>query len=301
MREPVIEAHRLSKSYATVHALRDLSFSVYPGEIFGLLGPNGAGKTTAIRLLMGFYVPDRGEVRIWGHPPDRVRHRIGYLPEERGLYPDLPVLETLLYLAALHGVPHWEARKRAEAWLARLELADRARSKVRDLSKGMQQKVQLIVTLIHDPALLILDEPFQGLDPVNTELFKHLIVELRNQGKTILLSAHQMNLIEELCDRILLIHRGEGVLYGRVDEIRARYGSHRVRLRTTEALGELRDVKIIERSGDTYLLELTTGSPSSLLQELVRRGIQIDGFEIERISLHEIFVSIVQRDRAIRR
>ena len=214
MDAPVLSARRLRKQYGSFIAVEDLTFDVYPGEIFGLLGPNGAGKTSTIRILMDIFKADSGEVELLGRPPGRSRERVGYLPEERGLYRDQRVTEVLVYLARLKGVDTATARQRVQAWLERVELADWGDKRIKELSRGMQQKVQFVASLIHDPDLLILDEPFQGLDPVNVELLKGLMRSQVSEGRSIVLSAHQMNLVEELCDRILLINEGRAVLYG---------------------------------------------------------------------------------------
>lgn len=297
MTEPVVEVQNLCKSYGDVVAIRDLSFAVYRGELFGLLGPNGAGKTTTIRILMDIYAPDGGEVRVLGGHPSQARSRVGYLPEERGLYRNLKVVDLLVYLAALKGTPRDQARQRAEYWLTRVGLAEWAHRKVKDLSRGMQQKLQLVACLVHDPDLLILDEPFQGLDPVNVELFKDIMRELQGAGKTILLSEHQMNLVEELCHRIVLIHRGEAVLYGLLDEIKRRYAPHRVRLRTPVELQDLPGVAQVERRGNVYVVDLTDTSPQTLLRELVQRDIPVEAFEVASVPLNEIFISVVKGDR----
>jgi len=216
---PILSVRNVHKRFADLHAVAGVSFEVQPGEIFGFLGPNGAGKTTTLRMLMGITRPDQGEVAFEGRP-ELDRARIGYLPEERGLYEDASALETLVYLAALRRVPAARAREDGARWLARLDLADRARSKVGTLSKGNQQKVQFAGSILHRPSLAVLDEPFGGLDPLNQELFLELIRELRDQGTTVLLSAHQLDLVERLCDRFLLIAKGRGILSGTLDAIR---------------------------------------------------------------------------------
>ena len=210
----------LVKQYDDVTAVDDLSFEVYEGEIFGLLGPNGSGKTTTIRTIMDIFKPDSGSVRVLGKPPGASRERVGYLPEERGLYDSLKVMEVLVYLARLKGVEVKVAKQRAEDWLERFGLADRAGDKVNSLSGGLRQKLQLIVSLVHEPDLLILDEPFNALDPINVALFGEVIRELQQAGKTIVLSSHQLNLVEALCDRIVLINKGRAVLYGPLEEIK---------------------------------------------------------------------------------
>jgi ABC-2 type transport system ATP-binding protein len=216
---PVLSVQEVHKRFADVHAVAGVSFDVQPGEIFGFLGPNGAGKTTTLRMLMGITRPDQGAVSFEGRR-DLDRTRVGYLPEERGLYEDATAFETLVYLAKLRRVPAAKASAEATAWLARMGLADRAKHKVNTLSKGNQQKVQFAGAVLHRPALAVLDEPFSGLDPLNQELFSDLIRELRDQGTGVLLSAHQLDLVERLCDRFLLIANGRGILSGTLESIR---------------------------------------------------------------------------------
>lgn len=291
---PVLQVQDLHKEYGDFIAVDNLSFEVRPGEIFGLLGPNGAGKTTTIRMVMDIFKADRGNVRILGLPPQDARHLVGYLPEERGLYRDLKVMEALVYLAQLKGTSKAEATKRAKAWLARVDLQEWGSKKVKDLSRGMQQKVQFVASLIHDPAILILDEPFQGLDPVNVEMIKSLIRELQADGKTIVLSAHEMNLVEALCDRILLINRGRAVLYGDLAEIKAQYAPRTVRVRTQVELTTLPGVEQIQRQDGTLILHLGEATAQQVLSELVRQDVSILGFEVASVPLTEIFISVVQ-------
>ena len=209
-----VEAHNLVKEFNGLRAVDSLSFTVERGEIFGLLGPNGAGKTTTIRMLLDIFKPDAGEIKVLGGTVDtHTKSRIGYLPEERGLYPRLRVVQCLTYLARLKGIGRREAKSRAEALLERVGLAEWRRKRVKELSKGMQQKVQFVATIVHDPDLLILDEPFQGLDPINVDLLKEMIRELHQTGKTIIFSTHIMGQVEQMCDRILLINEGQAVLY----------------------------------------------------------------------------------------
>ncbi len=294
MTQTMLEVHNLVKRYNGFTAVDVLSFEVYEGEIFGLLGPNGAGKTTAIRTIMDIFRPDEGTVQVLGQPPGMTRERIGYLPEERGLYRDLKVLDVLVYLAELKGIPRPVARPRALAWLERVELADWADHKVKDLSRGMRQKLQLVASLVHDPELLILDEPFLGLDPVNVELVKGLIRESQEQGKTVVLSTHQMNMVEVLCDRILLINHGRAVLYGPLDEIKRRHAPHAVRLRTPAALDVLPGVARMEQRDDTFTLTLEGITPQELLRTLVERNIPVEAFEVATVPLEEIFIAVVK-------
>jgi len=292
--QTMLQVDSVVKRYGTFTAVDRLSFDVYGGEVFGLLGPNGAGKTTCIRIMMDIFKPDAGSVSLLGQPPGIARHRIGYLPEERGLYPDLKVLDVLIYLAELKGTPRSTARQRALDWLERVELADWAGHKVKDLSRGMQQKLQFVASLVHDPELLILDEPFQGLDPVNVELLKGLVRQLQAEGKTVVLSAHQMNLVEALCDRIVLINRGKAVLYGRLDEIKRRHAPNTVRLRTSVDLDILPGVARVERRDDTFTLTLEGITPQELLQTLVERDIPVEAFEVATVPLQDIFIAVVK-------
>ena len=222
----LLEVDAVQKEYASVCAVGGVSFSVRRGEIFALLGPNGAGKTTTIRMLIGMLRPDRGAVRfaIAENDTSAPREAIGYLPEERGLYPNVSILRTLVFLASLRGMPKTEAAKAGAEWLTRLGLGERQNEKLKTLSKGNQQKVQFIASILHRPQFVVLDEPFTGLDPLNQELFIELIDELRANGTTILLSGHQMALIERLADRVLILHRGRELLAGTIPEIRAAVG-----------------------------------------------------------------------------
>ncbi len=294
MEAPVLSSRRLRKRYGSFVAVDDLTFDVYPGEIFGLLGPNGAGKTSTIRILMDIFKADSGEVELLGSPPGHSRERVGYLPEERGLYRDQRVIEVLVYLARLKGVDSATARARAEAWLERVELADWGDKRIKDLSRGMQQKVQFVASLVHDPDLLILDEPFQGLDPVNVELLKGLMRSQISEGKTIVLSAHQMNLVEELCDRILLINEGRAVLYGPLKQIKDDYAPNSVRVRAANLPDNLPGVASCERNGAEALLTLEGIGAQELLAMLVARNIEVESFEQAAVPLNDIFVAVVQ-------
>jgi ABC-2 type transport system ATP-binding protein len=293
-----VRINDLTKRYGQVQAVDDLSFEVRQGEIFGLLGPNGAGKTSTIRMIMDIIKPDSGSILFMGQPPSaRMMERIGYMPEERGLYPDLTLLECLVYLAELKGMPRAKARARALDLLRRVELDRHYGQKVKALSKGMQQKVQFLVTLMHDPQLVILDEPFQGLDPVNTELIKGMIVTLRQQGTAVIMSSHMMNQVEQMCDRILLVDHGRAKLYGPLHEIKARYGRRTllVELGNSEDFpADLPGVARVDRQGNQYevlLLENTT--PPAVLQQLLSRTHSITRFEVGNMPLDQIFISVV--------
>lgn len=291
-----LEVRNLTKQYDDVTAVNDLSFEVYEGEIFGLLGPNGSGKTTTIRTIMDIFRPDSGEVRVLGEPPGASRSRIGYMPEERGLYDNLKVMEVLVYLARLKGMDGPSARRRARSLLERFDLAGRATDKVNSLSGGLRQKLQFVACLVHDPDLLILDEPFNALDPINVALFGEIIRELQAAGKTVILSSHQLNLVEALCDRIVLINHGEAVLYGPLKEIKRRHSPDAVRVSTTERLdGELPGVERIEERDGDYVVTLANGAgPQDLLRSLVGGGVTVEAFEVVSLPLEEIFVSVVR-------
>jgi ABC-2 type transport system ATP-binding protein len=299
----VVEVSHVAKSFGETQAVADVSFGVRRGEIFGLLGPNGAGKTTTIRLMLDIFKADRGTVSILGGPmTEDKKDRIGYMPEERGLYQDVPLERCLLYLASLKSVPLSEARRRLDAHLERFDLAAHKGKKVKELSKGMQQKAQIINTILHQPELVIIDEPFAALDPVNTQLVKELMRELRLQGTTILMSTHQMHQVEELCDRILLIDHGRDMLYGNLDEIRRRFSGHAVLVR---AAGELPlwdaqgrpaipGVEEVSAHNQATKLALAEGTrPQDVLAALVAQDVILEKFEIAIPTLAEIFIRVV--------
>lgn len=290
----MLEVNNLVKRYGDFTAVDHLSFEVCAGEIFGLLGPNGAGKSTTIRTIMDIMKPDEGTISVLGRTPNQAREDVGYLPEERGLYRDQKVLDVLIYLAELKGTPRDVARERAGEWLERVELTDWAGSKVKDLSRGMQQKLQFAATLVHDPDLLIFDEPFQGLDPVNVGLLKTLIRDLAASGKAIALSAHEMSLVEALCDRILLINQGRAVLYGELDAIRREHSPNAVRVRTTADLAQFPGVVSAHRENGLVTLTLDGTTPQELLRTLVEQGVPVEAFEVALAPLEEIFVSVVK-------
>jgi len=302
MADAILELQHLSKRYGDYLAVDDLSMVVPRGAVYGLLGPNGAGKTTTIRMIMRIIAPDTGEVLLDGRPVDDDRRRlIGYLPEERGLYRKMKVLEHLVYLGTIRGVSPGEARKRATAWLERLELADWATHKVEDLSKGMQQKVQLIGTLLHRPRLLILDEPFSGLDPINTRALKDLLLAMAADGVTVVLSTHVLPQVDELCTHICLINRARAILSGTLEEIRAAYGGNVWRVHTelgAEAVSELPRVVAVKRFADELLVELDAGAgPRDLLRELSQRG-DLDSFTRFVPDLENIFIRAVEEDHS---
>jgi ABC-2 type transport system ATP-binding protein len=287
-----VEVSHVVKSFADKVAVNDLSFSVAPGEMFGLIGPNGAGKTTTIRMMMDIIKPDSGGVTIFGEKlGEATKNQLGYLPEERGLYKKLSVIDSITYLASLKGMDRHSAAEKAEELLNQTSMLDSKKKKIEELSKGMGQIIQFIVTIIHDPQLVVLDEPFAGLDPVNTELLKGMLADLRNQGKAVILSTHQMNQVEELCDRILMVNHGHTVLYGDLREIKARYRGNSVFL---DFKGELGDVPGVTakrpHKGYTELILDDKVTPQQVLAYLMNRGIEINRFEVATPSLNEIFL-----------
>jgi len=292
---PAAEVNHVFKSYADKAVVNDLSFSVAQGEMFGLIGPNGAGKTTTIRMMMDIIKPDSGEVTLLGEKlSEATKNRLGYLPEERGLYKKLSVLESIVYLASLKGMDRHSATEKANGLLNQTAMLDSKRKKIEELSKGMGQIIQFIVTIIHDPQLVILDEPFAGLDPVNTELLKGMFADLRNQGKAVILSTHQMNQVEELCDRILMINNGQAILYGNLSEIKSRYRGDSVLLDCKGELGEVPGVTAKStHKGYTELILDGKTTPQQVLAHLVSRGMVINRFEVATPSLNEIFLKEV--------
>jgi ABC-2 type transport system ATP-binding protein len=294
-----VEVNHIVKSFADKVAVDDLSFSVTQGEIFGLIGPNGAGKTTTIRMMMDIIKPDSGEVTIFGEKlSETTKNKLGYLPEERGLYKKLRVLDSIIYLASLKGMDRHSATKKADELLSQTGMLSTKRQKIEEMSKGMGQVIQFIVTVIHDPQLVILDEPFAGLDPVNTELLKGMFADLRNQGKAVILSTHQMNQVEELCDRILMVNNGRAVLYGDLSEIKSRYKANSVLLDFKGELGEVPGVteKRTHRGYVELVLDGKT-TPQQVLAHLVSRGVVINRFEMATPSLNEIFLKEVGKNR----
>ncbi len=295
-----VEVDHVSKAFGKNQAVKDVSFKVHPGEIFGLLGPNGAGKTTTIRMLLDIFKPDSGEVAVLGGPiTEEKKNRIGYMPEERGLYQDIPLERCLVYFGRLKGLTKVEIDERLEGWLEMFDLTSHRRKKVKELSKGMQQKAQIIATLLHEPELIIIDEPFTALDPVNTQMIKELLITQRDRGATILMSTHQMHQVQELCDRLLLVNNGLDVLYGRLDEIRSEYASHAVMVRSPQEIPALPGEIGRERANGAWLLQLDDDtSPQDMLHKLVSADVQLDQFEIAAPSLDEIFIQVVAEDQA---
>jgi ABC-2 type transport system ATP-binding protein len=292
----VVELARVTKAYESKVAVRDLSLSIDAGQMFGLLGPNGAGKTSSIRMMMGITLPDSGQVNLFNKPFERQSlERVGYLPEERGLYKKMKVLEQLVFFGELHGLTKEVARTRAMDWTKRLEIDDVLAKRTEELSKGMQQKIQFIGSLLHDPGLIVMDEPFSGLDPVNAKLLEQTLIELKEQGKAILFSTHRMDQVEKLCDSICLINNGEAVLEGRMREIKSRYERNRVIVEFEGSATFLNSAEIAEAknfSGHAEIKLRPHGNAQKLLQEASAVA-TIYRFELVEPSLEEIFIQTV--------
>jgi ABC-2 type transport system ATP-binding protein len=296
--EPTLELRGLQKRFGDQQAVADVSLAVPPGTVYGLLGPNGAGKTTTIRMLMDIIGPDAGEVRVFGKPRERRDlDRIGYLPEERGLYRKMTVKDQLVYLGELHGLSRRDLESKADAWLERLEIAARAKSKVEELSKGMQQKIQLAGTLLHEPELLVLDEPFSGLDPLNQAIFKEVLAQHKAAGRTVLFSTHVMEQAERICDHIALVANGRVVLEGGLQELKRRLGgnSYRVvvdgdaeRVRATPGV-----LDVVQSNGSLRVTARPEGTSAELLRDLVA-AVPVREFSSAEPTLEEIFVKAVR-------
>jgi len=288
----------VTKRFGDFTAVDDLSFEVLPGRIFGFLGPNGAGKTTTIRMIVGITVPDQGSITLFGERMSpHLQNRIGYLPEERGLYKKMKVIDQLRYFAALKGIGSAEADKRIDRWLERMNLSEWKKKKTTDLSKGMQQKIQFISTVLHDPDLLILDEPFSGLDPVNVEFMIEVMSEFKSDSKTIIFSTHLMETAERLCNDILLINKSKKVISGSLREVKQSYGDNLIAFRGTGGETVLADTTLISRvvtHADEQELHLAEGvDAQDVLKQMVRSGVVISKFEKTEPSLNDIFIESV--------
>ena len=299
-----VELKNVRKAYDKFVAVDDLSFTIAPGTMFGLLGPNGAGKTSTIRMIVGITLPDSGQINVLGAPFNReVLKRVGYLPEERGLYPKMKVIDQLVFLGELHGLSPSEAKRRAQDWGERLEIAQAFQKKTNELSKGMQQKIQFIATLLHEPEFIIMDEPSSGLDPVNARLLEDTLRDLRKQGKTILFSTHRMDQVEKLCDNICLVNKGRSVLNGNLREIKKSYGHNRVEISFEgQQNGHMLQGNPLAKKVDSYeghvSVELASGaSAQQLLKEVSARS-AISRFEVMEPSLEEIFIDVVGKTDA---
>ncbi len=296
----VIEVNNISKSFGNTRAVDNVSFEIPKGRIFGLLGPNGAGKTTAIRIINHILIADSGTVTINGYPvSSKTQSMIGYMPEERGLYKKMKVGEQLIYLAQLKGLSHEEAKKKIRYWLDRFEAAEWFDKKVGELSKGMSQKIQFIATIAHNPDIYIFDEPFSGLDPINSEMLKEIVIELRDNGNTILFSTHRMEQVEQMCDDICLFNNGKAVLNGNLREIKQRYGKNTINIEfegNDAFLDELKDVRINNRSANYAEIRVLNGQSMQDILEKAMNHAEIYKFERVEPSLTEIFISTVGED-----
>ena len=291
-------------------AVDDLSLEVAPGSIFGLLGPNGAGKTTTIRMIVNITVPDKGEVFLFGEKMnDKLQERVGYLPEDRGLYKKMPVGEQLAFFATLKGVPKNKTKKLIDEWMERVGLSEWKNKKWEELSKGMQQKVQFVSTILHDPDLIILDEPFSGLDPINANLLKEIVQELKARNKTIIFSTHLMEQAEQMCDSICLVNRGRSVINGNIRAIKRTFLNEmselKIALEAEDYAGVLEDHALVKKVfTNNHHVEVTLHegiNPQALLHKLVAAGVALNHFEILEPSLNEIFIESVNRTNNLSR
>ncbi len=294
-----LRVENVTKRFGEFTAVDDLSFNVRAGRVFGFLGPNGAGKTTTIRMIVGITAPDEGKIELFGSKmSSELQDKIGYLPEERGLYKKMKVQEQLRYFAALKGVSQKEADRRIDFWLERMRLSEWKTKKTSDLSKGMSQKIQFIATVLHDPDLLILDEPFSGLDPVNVEFLIEVVAELKAQHKTIIFSTHLMETAERLCDDIILINKSRKVIGGSLREVKESYSKNMIALRAVGGESVLQDetlvAKITEHADEKELVLAENADEQILLKRLLENGAKISKFEKIEPSLNDIFISVVE-------
>jgi ABC-2 type transport system ATP-binding protein len=291
-----VELLGIRKTYDHFVAVERLSLSIRAGSVYGLLGPNGAGKTSTIRMMIGITMPDEGEVRLFGQPFHRkLLERVGYLPEERGLYKKMAVLDHLIFLGKLHGLSEQQARKRSLEWCERLQMTSWTQKKVEELSKGMQQKIQFASTLLHEPDLIIMDEPFSGLDPANAVVLKDVLIDLKKAGKTILFSTHRMDQVERLCDSICLIDHGHAVLEGDLKKIKSSYGNNHVQIQY-EGDPKLEGSELIEsfnNYGNYVEVRMVPGADAQQLLRMAANNARISRFEVLEPSLEEIFIDQV--------
>lgn len=291
-----LQVKDVTKHFGDIRAVNGVSLEVHAGEIFGLLGPNGAGKTTLIRSALDIIRPTSGEINIFGGPmTEEKKSRIGYLPEERGLYDEMTLVDTLVYLGQLKGLPGSKARMLTENYLKEVELWEARDRKIQALSRGMSQKAQFVAGIMHEPDLIIIDEPFSGLDPVNTRIIKKLLYRMKERGSAIIMSTHQMHQVEEMCSRIFLINRGKQVLYGSLEKIREQYSDNAVEVGLRGELDQVEGVEKLTRSNGDYRMVLSKGvKPEEVLQRLVANpALTVKRFERVEISLDEIFVRLV--------
>ena len=299
---PLVQLDHVSKAYEQKVAVHDLNLRIEAGSMFGLLGPNGAGKTSSIRMMVGITVPDSGTVSLFGRTFTRESlKKVGYLPEERGLYRKMKVMDQLIFMGQLHGLSQDVAARRSHAWCERLNILDAAQSKTEELSKGMQQKIQFIVTLLHDPELIIMDEPFAGLDPVNAALLQDTLLDLKKAGRAILFSTHRMDQAERLCQSICLINHGRVVLEGDLNQIKARYGRSNVQIKydgDARFLQEPRLVLSFNDYGNYVEVRLAPGADPQELLHLASANARLSKFELMEPSLEEIFLDMVGKTNA---
>ncbi len=303
---PVLELQNLKKYYATQKAVDDISFSVEPGSIFGLLGPNGAGKTTLLRMITGIFYPDEGQILFEGKKFDALKdiERIGYMPEERGLYKKMKIGEQALYLAQLKGLSKNEATRLMKVWFEKLEMESWWNKKVEDLSKGMSQKLQFVITVLHNPKLIILDEPFSGLDPVNSNIIKDEIYGLAKNGATVIFSTHRMEQVEEICDHIVLVNKGKKILDGTVKNIKQQFKQnlYRVGFNAMPTNTNNDAFEIVKQNEDySMIVKITDGhSPNDILRYFLQSDAGINSFNEILPSLNEIFIELVEGTPAAR-
>jgi ABC-2 type transport system ATP-binding protein len=297
----VLVLEDIVKSFGNYKAVDKISFEVEQGTVFGILGPNGAGKTTTIRMITNILMPDEGKIILFGEPVQALhQNKIGYLPEERGLYKKIKVIEQLIYFGQLKGLTRSVAQKAANQWLFNMDARDWGNKKIQELSKGMQQKVQFISTILHSPDLLILDEPFSGFDPINVETLKKIILDLKDSGKTILLSTHVMEQVEQLCDNIILINKGNIILKGNVQKIKRNFGRDYVLMEfegSDSFVDDLHSVKFINRTKNRVEFRLNNSnySANQILQNAIDKKAEVIRFELVEPRLNEIFIDVVQK------
>ncbi len=302
----ILQLHNLKKYYATQKAVDDISFDIEEGNIFGLLGPNGAGKTTLLRMITGIFYPDSGSITFDGRPfdPENDIIKIGYMPEERGLYKKMKIGEQALYLAQLKGLSRSDAMKQIKFWFKRLEMESWWSKKVEDLSKGMSQKLQFVTTVLHEPKLIILDEPFSGLDPVNANLIKDEIYGLAQRGSTIIFSTHRMEQVEEICDHIVLVNLGKKILDGTVSEVKQQFKEHKFSIKLGSIPNGIDDAayEVIEQKGNAFTMKINDGFQSNdVLQHFIGQGIMIESFNEILPSLNDIFIQLVNDTKSVSR
>ena len=294
---PIVELHNIRKVYDNKVAVEGLTLSIEPGTMFGLLGPNGSGKTSSIRMMIGMTMPDSGTVSLFGQPFTReALSRVGYLPEERGLYKKMKVMDQLIFLGRLHGLSEGTARARSLAWCERIEITEAIGKKTEELSKGMQQKIQFIAALLHDPELVIMDEPMSGLDPVNAALLQQTLIDLRKEGKAILFSTHRMDQVEKMCDEIALISRGKLMLSGSMREVKAGYPRNRLQVAFTGDGSFIRHPGVADVKVEAGVAEITLrdeAAAQQILADALAHGTVITRFEVLEPTLEEIFIETV--------